>query len=58
MFLQVEAVSTHISFLKRNVDGKRNDKIEIVPVEVPKQMQVAQDPKLNHDFQAWVLRWQ
>ena len=63
MFLQVEAVSTHISFLKRNVDSKRNDKIEIVPVEVPKQMEyhqleLAQDPKLNHDFQAWVLRWQ
>ena len=58
MFLQVEAVSTHISFLKRNVGSKRNDKIEIVPDEVPKQMQVAQDPKLNHHFQAWVLRWQ
>ena len=41
MCLQLEAVSTHISFLKRNVDSKRNDKIEIVPVEVevPKQME-------------------
>ena len=53
MILQVEAVSAYISFLKRNVDGRRNDKTEIVPVEVADQ-----DPKLNHEFQAWFLRWQ
>ena len=57
MCLQLEAVSTHISFLKRNVDSKRNDKIEIVPVEFQKKMEyhkleVAQHPKLNHDFHA------
>ena len=45
----------------------QNDKSEIVPLEVPKsptkhvkyhQFEVAQDPKLNQDFQAWVLGWQ